>query len=300
MTPGISGKFQRLIHASVPMPRIKLVLEYDGTHYVGWQLQPNGPSIQGRLMRALAELLGGPVDVFAAGRTDAGVHARGQVVTFDVADEAIEDLSRRDRRGRPGTVRLRDAVNGLVGPAVVVAAATVVDGTFDARFSATGRTYRYTVLSSAGPDPFLAGRVWWVDQPLDVDAMNRAAAHLVGEHDFSSFCRRPKPASEDTPAVSLVRRVTDAVWTTVDEGTDPLGAGGAAGTGEPDRRVLRFTISATAFCHQMVRSITGLLVDVGRGRRFHDDVAEVLAARDRSAAGQIAPPHGLTLWSVDY
>lgn len=282
------------------MTRVRLDVAYDGSGFHGFAENRDVRTVAGELRGALERVLGVTVELACAGRTDAGVHARGQVVTFDVADEAIEDLSRRDRRGRPGTVRLRDAVNGLVGPAVVVAAATVVDGTFDARFSATGRTYRYTVLSSAGPDPFLAGRVWWVDQPLDVDAMNRAAAHLVGEHDFSSFCRRPKPASEDTPAVSLVRRVTDAVWTTVDEGTDPLGAGGAAGTGEPDRRVLRFTISATAFCHQMVRSITGLLVDVGRGRRLHDDVAEVLAARDRSAAGQIAPPHGLTLWSVDY
>lgn len=282
------------------MTRVRLDVAYDGSGFHGFAENRDVRTVAGELRGALERVLGVTVELACAGRTDAGVHARGQVVTFDVADEAIEDLSRRDRRGRPGTVRLRDAVNGLVGPAVVVAAATVVDGAFDARFSATGRTYRYTVLSSAVPDPFLAGRVWWVDQPLDVDAMNRAAAHLVGEHDFSSFCRRPKPASEDTPAVSLVRRVTDAVWTTVDEGTDPLGAGGAAGTGEPDRRVLRFTISATAFCHQMVRSITGLLVDVGRGRRFHDDVAEVLAARDRSAAGQIAPPHGLTLWSVDY
>lgn len=282
------------------MPRYALKIEYHGGPFSGWQRQAGQLSVQEAVETAIRRLQPDAPGIAAAGRTDAGVHARGQVVTFDVADEAIEDLSRRDRRGRPGTVRLRDAVNGLVGPAVVVAAATVVDGTFDARFSATGRTYRYTVLSSAGPDPFLAGRVWWVDQPLDVDAMNRAAAHLVGEHDFSSFCRRPKPASEDTPAVSLVRRVTDAVWTTVDEGTDPLGAGGAAGTGEPDRRVLRFTISATAFCHQMVRSITGLLVDVGRGRRLHDDVAEVLAARDRSRAGRLAPPHGLVLWSVDY
>lgn len=282
------------------MTRVRLDVAYDGSGFHGFAENRDVRTVAGELRGALERVLGVTVELACAGRTDAGVHARGQVVTFDVADEAIEDLGRRDRRGRPGTVRLRDAVNGLVGPAVVVAAATVVDGTFDARFSATGRTYRYTVLSSAVPDPFLAGRVWWVDQPLDVDTMNRAAAHLVGEHDFSSFCRRPKPASEDTPAVSLVRRVTDAVWTTVDEGTDPLGAGGAAGTGEPDRRVLRFTISATAFCHQMVRSITGLLVDVGRGRRFHDDVAEVLAARDRSAAGQLAPPHGLTLWSVDY
>lgn len=282
------------------MTRVRLDVAYDGSGFHGFAENRDVRTVAGELRGALERVLGVTVELACAGRTDAGVHARGQVVTFDVADEAIEDLGRRDRRGRPGTVRLRDAVNGLVGPAVVVAAATVVDGTFDARFSATGRTYRYTVLSSAVPDPFLAGRVWWVDQPLDVDAMNRAAAHLVGEHDFSSFCRRPKPASEDTPAVSLVRRVTDAVWTTVDEGTDPLGAGGAAGTGEPDRRVLRFTISATAFCHQMVRSIVGTLVAMGEGRLRPGEMLGIIAARDRQRVPQLAPPQGLCLWEVKY
>jgi len=276
--------------------RVRLDVAYDGSGFHGFAENRDVRTVAGELRGALERVLGVTVELTCAGRTDAGVHARGQVVTFDVADEAIEDLGRRDRRGRPGTVRLRDAVNGLVGPAVVVAAATAVDGAFDARFSATGRTYRYTVLEGAVPDPFLADRAWWVDQPLDVDAMNRAAAHLVGEHDFASFCRRPKPAVAEGEPVSLVRRVTGATWA-VD--LDELGADGdLAGAG--DRRILRFTISATAFCHQMVRSITGLLVDVGRGRRDPGDVAVVLASRDRSAVGRLAPPHGLVLWSVDY
>ncbi|RTL09027.1 MAG: tRNA pseudouridine synthase A [Acidimicrobiia bacterium] len=155
---------------------------------------------------------------------------------------------------------------------------------FDARFSARSRTYRYTVWSSEVPDPFLATSAWWVDQPLDLDAMRTASEQVVGEHDFSCFCRRPRATAPGAEPVSLVRRVLSARW---DESPERPG-------------LLTFTISATAFCHQMVRSITGMVVDVGRGRRTPDDVTAALASLDRARAGQLAPPHGLVLWEVGY
>ncbi len=241
------------------------------------------------LRSALEQVLGVPVALTCAGRTDTGVHARGQVVTFDVADEVLDRLAARGRRGSgDGLRRLRDGVNALVGPAVVVTGVSVVDAGFDARFSARSRTYRYTVLNAEVPDPFLADRAWWVDQPLDLTAMDDASGQLIGEHDFSSFCRRPKPSPAGAEPLSLVRRVLAAEWS-VEGGADP-------GEG----RLLTFEITATAFCHQMVRSITGLLVDVGRGRRAPGDVRTALEARDRAAVGHLAPPHGLVLWHVEY
>lgn len=245
-------------------------------------------TVGGALRSAAEQVLGVPVDITCAGRTDAGVHARGQVVTFDVSTVTLDELERRDRRG-DGLRRLRDAVNALVGPAVAVTAAAVVDGGFDARFSARWRTYRYAVWNAEVPDPFLAGHAWWVRPELDLPSMQAASRQVLGEHDFSCFCRRPRGAlpvldGEDAMTVSLVRRVLAADW--------------ATSTERPG--LLTFTITATAFCHQMVRSVTGMIVDVGRGRRRVEDVTEALASRDRARAGQLAPPHGLVLWEVRY
>jgi tRNA pseudouridine38-40 synthase len=181
-------------------------------------------------------------------------------------------------------VRLRNSVNSQVGPQVVVRAVTEVPDTFDARFSACWRRYRYLVLDTEVPDPFLATSTWWTGEPLDVTAMNVAASTLVGEHDFSSFCRRPR----QDPEVSLVRRVHHAGWTRVP----------ATSAGEPSP--LRFEIVASAFCHQMVRSIVGALVKVGRGRMSPEQVGVLLAAHDRAGAPNLAPPRGLTLWEVGY
>lgn len=204
-----------------------------------------------------------------AGRTDAGVHAWGQVLSVDVPDDA--DL-----------VRLQRSINSRFGPEIVARSIGPVPADFSARHSATGRSYRYHVVNRDVPDPFLADTAWWVPDRLAVPAMGEAARHLIGEHDFSSFCRRPKrPADE--PEVSLVRRVTEAHWSTIDPGD-----------------VLRFEIAGRAFCHQMVRSIVGWCVAVGAGKRRAEETPTVLAARDRAAAAQPAPPHGLTLWAVDY
>ncbi|MEL7156406.1 MAG: tRNA pseudouridine(38-40) synthase TruA, partial [Actinomycetota bacterium] len=171
------------------------------------------------------------------------------------------------------------SINAKFGPEVVARSVVEAPPAFSARFSAIGRRYRYTIVNRPVPDPFLAPTAWWVPEPLDVEAMTAGAQIVVGEHDFSSFCRRPKGEVE----VSLVRRVDGVRW-------HRLEADG----------VLRFDIDGSAFCHQMVRSIVGFLVAVGRGRRTVDDLVAALVARDRAVAYQPAPPHGLCLWQVDY
>jgi tRNA pseudouridine38-40 synthase len=185
------------------------------------------------------------------------------------------------RADRFDAAKVQSAVNGLCGPAVVVRSVELAHEGFDARFAARSRLYRYTVLNRPVPDPFLAATSWHVAQPLEWHRLALACDPLIGEHDFTSFCRKPK----GEPGASLVRRVLDARWE-LDE---------AAGEG-----VWRFWIEATAFCHQMVRSIVGTLVEVGTGKRTAADVTAALAVRDRAAAGPVAPPHGLCLWQVRY
>ncbi|HEY6531461.1 MAG TPA: tRNA pseudouridine(38-40) synthase TruA, partial [Acidimicrobiales bacterium] len=246
--------------------RIRMVMAYDGSRFRGMAENDGVPTVVGVVRDVLERALGHGVELAMAGRTDAGVHAWGQVVSFDaVADKADPE-------------RLARAVNGQCAPAVVVREATFAAADFDARFSARSRRYRYTVLNRVVPDPFLAATTWWVPQELQLNALRLGCDALLGSHDFSSFCRRPRREGD----VSLVRRVLDARWVDLDDG------------------VLRFDIEATAFCHQMVRSITGTLVDMGRGRRRAGEMAGILRARDRSAAGTIAPPHGLCLWDVVY
>jgi tRNA pseudouridine38-40 synthase len=249
--------------------RVRLLVAYDGTDYRGFAANPGVTTVGGVLREAIETVLGEPVELTAAGRTDAGVHAWGQVVSFDA------------RSPRVDLARLQRSVNGLCAPAIVVRAGELAPEGFDARFSAQWRRYRYTVLNRPAPDPFLARTTWHVAEPLDVAVLRLGADPLVGEHDFTSFCRAPQ-VHDGAPPATLVRRVTDVGWTDAGEG------------------VLRFEIRANAFCHQMVRSIVGLLVDVGRGRRRAGDVLGVVRARDRSRVGNIAPPHGLCLWEVGY
>jgi tRNA pseudouridine38-40 synthase len=251
-----------------PTVRVKLVVAYDGRGFHGFAAQPGPKTVGGTLAAALERVLRHGVELTCAGRTDRGVHAWGQVVSFDAAADGLDLPS------------VQRSVNKLCAPAIAVRSAEVVDDGFDARFSATARRYRYTVLNRAAPDPFLAGTAWHVDPPLDVVGMRLACDPLFGEHDFASFCRRA--SSVDGEPVSLVRRVVDAHW-------DDEGDG-----------VLRFWIEASSFCHQMVRSVVGLLVDVGLGRRRAGDVAGVLRAKDRSGVPSLAPPHGLCLWEVRY
>jgi tRNA pseudouridine38-40 synthase len=241
-----------------------MTVAYDGSAFHGFAENDGVPTVAGTLRAAIERIVRGPVELAGAGRTDAGVHARAQVVSVDLPADA--DLDRVQR-----------SVNRMCGPAVVVGDIEPAADDFHARFSAQWRRYRYRVLNRPWPDPLLAATTWHVPVPLRLDALRLACDPLIGEHDFSSFCRRPK--GDEAP---LVRRVLDASW--ADDGDG----------------LLVFEIRATAFCHQMVRSIVGTLVEVGEGRRHAGEILGILRARDRRAAGQVAPPHGLVLWDVGY
>jgi tRNA pseudouridine38-40 synthase len=248
-----------------------LTVAYHGAGFHGFAANPGITTVMGELSAAVARIVRLPPEqlvLTGAGRTDAGVHAWGQVVSGDLpGDTDLGDLARR--------------VNKLCGPAIAVRAADWADPGFDARFSATWRQYRYHLWNDPAPNPLLAGTVWHVPNPLDVDAMASGAAALVGEHDFSSFCRRPSVAS-DQPPPSMTRILYELSCARVDESS------------------LRFEVRGSAFCHQQVRSMVGTLVDVGLGRIAAHRVVEILTARDRNAAGQVAPPEGLVLWAVGY
>jgi tRNA pseudouridine38-40 synthase len=212
------------------------------------------------------QVLGHQVTFTCAGRTDAGVHAHGQVVHFDTTRGG-------DHLDLAG---LQRSLNKMLAPHIVVRSVDEVSDDFDARHSATGRRYRYTVLNRDVGDPFLARSAWHVEAALDLRAMQLACDPLFGEHDFAAFCRRPPEGG------SLVRRVVNAEWSDAGDG------------------LLRFEIAANAFCHQMVRAVVGTLVEVGIGRKRAGDIAAIIRAGDRRHAGQLAPPHGLCLWEVLY
>ena len=250
-------------------------MAYDGAGFRGFAAQPGQPTVAGALAGALSTALRQPVELTCAGRTDAGVHAAGQVVHTDVM-------------GPVDTVCLVRALNAMIGPAVAVRAADLAPPGFDARRSARARHYRYLILQREGPDPLLAPLAWHVRDPLDMRAMAAGADSLLGEHDFRAFCRRPPGTAPGQP---ITRRVLDASWREV-----PWAPGGL----DPGARLLRFDITAQSFCHQMVRSIVGVLVEVGRGRRRAADVTWMLTTGDRSQGVNLAPPHGLCLLAVDY
>lgn len=246
--------------------KVKMVVAYDGTDFSGFAAQRGQPAVRtvgGVLGHAIGKVLRHEVELTCAGRTDAGVHAWGQVVSFE---------------SEPGldVWRLQSALNSMLGPEVVVRACELVAPGFDARHGARWRRYRYTMLNRPVPDPFRDRFVWWVADPLDLAALRLAADPFVGEHDFSAFCRKGPSGS------SLTRRVYESHW--VDEGDG----------------VLRYEICANAFCWQMVRAIVGTLAEVGAGKRKPGEMMAVLRAGDRDAAGQLAPPRGLSLWEVGY
>jgi tRNA pseudouridine38-40 synthase len=250
-----------------PSVRVRLRIAYDGRGFHGFAPQAAGVrTVAGVLAGALQRVLRmpGPVELTCAGRTDTGVHAWDQWVHLDVPADRVDDLEGTRRR-----------LVKLLGPEITVRAASVAPEGWDARHSALSRTYRYTILTSDAPDPFRAGFVWWLPGGLDRRAMELACDALVGEHDFASFCRKRE-------GTTLTRRVIAAGWC------------------EPEPDVLRFEISANAFCHQMVRSIVGTLAEVGAGKRRAGDMLGVVRAADRAKAGALAPPDGLVLWRVDY
>ncbi len=246
------------------------------------------------LTEALGRATRVPVSLTCAGRTDSGVHALDQVVHFDLPAEVSAGLD-------PAAVV--KSCNSQLAPSVVVREAEPVGADFDARRSATARRYRYLVVNAPVADPLLAGLAWHVADPLDLRSMAAAADVLLGEHDFRAFCRRAPGASSDDP---IQRRVTDTRWTEL--GTVPAirSAAARAGAGPGPAlvpavgRLLAFEIEANAFCHQMVRSLVGTLVDVGRGRKRASDMVWLLRSADRQQASQPAPPQGLTLVAVRY
>ncbi len=245
------------------MTRYRLTIEYDGANFVGWQRQDNGASIQGALEDALEKLTGERVTVTGAGRTDAGVHALGQAAHFDL-----------EKSFEPG--KIRDGLNHFLRPApIVVLDAAPAVGEFHARFSATGRHYRYRILNRRSPPALDSGKVWHVSHGLDADAMHRAAQSLVGQHDFTTF--RAAECQALSPVKTLDRL-------DVSRHGDEI----------------HIEASARSFLHHQIRSFTGTLKLVGEGKWSVADVAAALAAKDRSACGVVAPPDGLYLIKVDY
>ena len=245
------------------MPRYKLTIEYDGAPYCGWQIQDNGASVQGTLEAAVKAICGETVRVHGAGRTDAGVHALGQVAHCDIA-----------KHFAPG--RLRDGLNAHLRPHPIgVLSAEIVPDAFEARFSARRRHYLYRIANQRANLALEIGRVWRLPRPLDSDAMHAAAQRLIGKHDFTTF--RDSECQAKSPEKTLDR-------------LDVVRAGDA----------VNIVTSARSFLHSQVRSMVGSLVWVGEGRWNADDLAAALSARDRAACGPVAPPQGLYLVRVDY
>lgn len=247
------------------MPRYKMVVEYDGTPYVGWQRQDNGHSVQGAIEKAIHAMTGEWTSLRAAGRTDTGVHAYGQVCHVDLT---------RDWRAEV----VANAVNAhlvLAGERVVILDAEKVPDTFDARFSATKRHYLYRIISRRAPVAIEAMRVWHVKKPLDHEAMHAAAQMLVGHHDFTTFrsarCQAKNP-----------NRTMDRITVT------------------RNGELIEIRASAQSFLHNQIRSFAGTLMQVGEGRWTPGDVKDALEARDRTRCGQVAPPHGLYFMQVEY
>lgn len=264
--------------------RVRLDLSYDGTEYAGWAVQPGLRTIQGDIESALARILrddeGRSVAVrtTVAGRTDAGVHARGQVAHIDVPVHSWARMSGRSHR--TPDQGLRDRLDGVLSDDVTIRRASVAPAGFDARFSATERRYAYRVCDDdALRDPLLRRHVLWHDRTLDVAELNAASATLLGLRDFAPFCRAREGAT-------TIRDLTELSWERVATG--------------PDAGLVVATVRADAFCHSMVRSLVGALLSVGEGRRDLAWLANVAASEGRSPAVAVAAARGLTLEEVSY
>jgi tRNA pseudouridine38-40 synthase len=244
---------------------LKLTLAYDGTRFVGWQRQADGVSIQGLLEDALARFEGAPVTVHGAGRTDAGVHALGQVASVSVTfTHPVATLVRALNAQLPEDIRVVDIADAALD--------------FHARFSARSKTYRYQIRGGTAGDPFTRAFVWQLPEALDVAAMTAAAAALVGTHDFAVF------QSAGTDVASTVRTIFRSEFS----------------TNERPERLLVYDVTADGFLRHMVRAIVGTLVEIGRGWRSADSMAQLIGHGTRAQAGATAPAHGLFLVSVDY
>ena len=245
------------------MRNIKLLIEYDGTNYQGWQVQPKGPTIQGVLEEKLGLLTGEPVQLFGSGRTDSGVHALGQVAHF-------KTQNRMDIR------TIHRALNSLLPDDIVIQKVEDVDEGFHARKHSKSKVYEYRILNRNLRSAFHRGYLWYIPQKLNLMEMKKATQGLIGEHDFSSF------RSVGTPTRTAVRRVIRAEWKRGRDG------------------IIRFEIEANGFLKQMVRAIIGTLVEIGKGRMKAADLRKIMNSKDRKKAGPTAPAQGLFLKEVKY
>lgn len=256
--------------------RYRAVVAYDGAAYQGWQAQAEGPTVQQTIEQALGVVLREPVRVQAAGRTDAGVHALGQVIAFDAAVELSAEPDPADPQGRSAIARLLRSVNAVLPEDVALRSLEKAPPDFDPRRDAVLRGYRYRIWNAGVRSPFERGRSWHVREKLDLEAMAAAAALLVGEHDFASF-----QGADDVPRPSVRRVLRSELGREGDE-------------------VISYAIEANSFARHMVRNIVGQLVEIGRGRCPARFLGELLEARERSLAAPPAPPQGLFLEWVRY
>ncbi len=262
------------------MVTLALKVAYQGAAFSGFARQPGQLTVQGELERALETLFRRPVETTCAGRTDAGVHARGQVVSFDVSEDELCEQDERDAgSGRARLASFRRSLNAITHEDIAVREAWQAAQGFSARFDATAREYRYFLATDEVP-PVFAREFSWHVGPLDMPAMERASRCLIGEQDFKSFCRAS--SAIDKPTCRNLMEVSFAPEEAADE------------------RLLVVRVVGSSFLHSMVRTIVGTLVEVGRGRRPETWVEEVLSACDRTAAGECAPAQGLVFWEVRY
>lgn len=252
------------------MRRARMTIAYKGDQFHGFATNPGVDTVASTIEAALAQILQEEVKIIPAGRTDAGVHAWGQMIGADLPD-------------RVNLPVLMKQLNSLCGPSIAVREVVWTKPDFHARYTALWRSYRYTVLNTEAPNPFMVDSAWHIIKPLKLRAMQLASDAVIGEHDFSAFCRKPRPADEnDTFEHSMRRHVMNAEWRDLGEG------------------VLRFDIQANAFCHQMVRALVGTFIEIGLGKRPPSDMRGLIVSGDRSQAAPVAPPQGLILWEVGY
>ncbi len=245
------------------MRNIKLLIEYDGTHYLGWQVQPNGQTIQGLIEEKLGILTGEKIHIIGSGRTDAGVHALGQVAHFKTQTQM-------------DVYSIQRALNSLLPPDILIKTIEETENSFHARRSSRSKVYEYRILNSNLRSPFHRAYAWHIPFKLDFKEMEKATRWLIGDHDFSAF------RSVGTPTRTAVREVIRAEWKREREG------------------LIRFEIEANGFLKQMVRAIVGTLVEVGKGKTTSEAFQKIIESRDRKRAGPTAPSHGLFLKEVKY